>query len=527
MLDEWSRIHQVATRLEKPVLKLREICAAERAELKLFTGSGLTEDDRDSIEGYFISKFRQTQAHGLRRYAPGQKIHFYGGSDRKWYVSSVLSVDSSLWSAKHKIIDEFGSGADVELTPFNHAPSLMPVVEFDAFARSYVHSIRESSLRTTDALSGEMLDVLKDCVVMNVSLQSPASAAPLVTSHPLVDASDVNGLCEWFYTTHILRVDSSRTESVTAACVILTAPPAAGKTCAMLQLFVRTLDRGLAALDQNGSMELIPILIRVSDLQSRLLSEDPGSKDAFQSKWNWIDAYLSLVYGGSSDTYRMLRQAMMARRVVILLDGIDEAGQAREQLDSHILNVLAGQGFIMIVTSRPSGTQTERYSASGFQELKLSALSTEQQRSVIARRISEPESAEQLTRYVEDKVPNDARSGEKITGNPLMLSMVISIFRSSVSEDGEISMPENVSELYGIATSSMLKTIDSMNGAKQIHLILQGTFYQAHVAKTRTITEEHLWKAAINACKAIKSKSEWIEVEEVRAACATAFHMQT
>ena len=169
----------------------------------------------------------------------------------------------------------------------------------------------------------------------------------------------------------------------------------------------------------------------------------------------------------------------------------------------------------MIVTSRPSSTQSERYSASGFQELKLSSLSTEQQRSVIARRISEPASAEQLAKYVEDKVPNDARSGEKITGNPLMLSMVVSIFRSSVSEDGEISMPENVSELYGIATSSMLKTIDSMDGAKQIHLVLQGTFYQAHVAKTRTITEEHLWKAAINASKAIKSKSEWMEIEEV------------
>jgi hypothetical protein len=47
-------------------------------------------------------------------------------------------------------------------------------------------------------------------------------------------------------------------------------------------------------------------------------------------------------------------QAMAARRTLILLDGLDEGGRAREEIQRHVAEVLAPQGHVMLVTSRPA-----------------------------------------------------------------------------------------------------------------------------------------------------------------------------
>ena len=84
--------------------------------------------------------------------------------------------------------------------------------------------------------------------------------------------------------------------------------------------------------------ELVPILIKVQELQSSLL-QAPG---LFAKTWNWVDAFLQLKH--SAATYRMLRQAMASRRALFLLDGLDEGGERREQIERHVLEVLAPQG---------------------------------------------------------------------------------------------------------------------------------------------------------------------------------------
>ena len=133
-------------------------------------------------------------------------------------------------------------------------------------------------------------------------------------------------------------------------CVLVTAGPAAGKTCLMSQLVMHVVLRG--SYDEGESFsakasewtpapdDLVPILIRVQDLQRKLLANSEG---AFSSSWNWADAYLRVVHGVNSELYRFLRQALMARRALLLLDGIDEAGKAREAIERHVSEVLAPQ----------------------------------------------------------------------------------------------------------------------------------------------------------------------------------------
>ena len=79
-----------------------------------------------------------------------------------------------------------------------------------------------------------------------------------------------------------------------------------------------------------AALSFVPVVIRVQDLQKRLLSDE----EAFAHSWNWVDSYLSQLHGDSSEMYRFLRQAMMARRVLLLLDGLDEGGKARERYAS-------------------------------------------------------------------------------------------------------------------------------------------------------------------------------------------------
>ena len=122
--------------------------------------------------------------------------------------------------------------------------------------------------------------------------------------------------------------------------------------------------------------------VKVQLLQRRLL-QDEG---AFAASWNWVDAFLKAEHGAASpDHYLMLRQALMARRVVLLLDGIDEGGVARERIERHVADILLPQGFTMLCTSRPSGLNEARFVS--FQRLKLSPLADAQQELVVKRRL--------------------------------------------------------------------------------------------------------------------------------------------
>jgi hypothetical protein len=104
---------------------------------------------------------------------------------------------------------------------------------------------------------------------------------------------------------------------------------------------------------------LVPILVRSHELEAKL--SQPRSRTLFAHSWNWVDAFLQSEYGAGTDIYRFLRQAMLARRALLLIDGLDEGGTARAAIERHIVDVLAPQGHTMVVTSRPAGRFSKGY----------------------------------------------------------------------------------------------------------------------------------------------------------------------
>ena len=56
-----------------------------------------------------------------------------------------------------------------------------------------------------------------------------------------------------------------------------------------------------------------------------------------------------------------------ARRALLLIDGLDEGGQLRSQIEMHVIEVLAPQGHPLLITSRPAGIEETRFA--GFRRL--------------------------------------------------------------------------------------------------------------------------------------------------------------
>ena len=108
-------------------------------------------------------------------------------------------------------------------------------------------------------------------------------------------------------------------------------------------------------------------------------------RPVFAAAWNWVDAYLRVVYAGNLEFYQLLRQGMLARRAIILLDGLDEGGRVREQVERHVTQVLAPQGHVMLVSSRPNGVQENLFDEC-FHRIELCPLTDEQQKQVILHR---------------------------------------------------------------------------------------------------------------------------------------------
>ena len=434
-------------------------------------------------------------------------------------------------SKEHILQTSAGKRLEVLLHPWNHGPADMACEKFDSLRKRHARSMKGQHATLVDALTGRRLDVIDQCVPVEIA---PIEGRPPLTyaasAHKQVEVTDVESLAAWLMTKHAARCRDG--VASTHLCILLTAGPASGKTCLMSQLVTHVLKD-----DVKG--HLVPVLLRVQKLQ-RMLSM-PKKSSAFSKSWNWVDAYLQAEYGATSDQYAMLRQAMASRRALLLIDGIDEGGKARESIERHVTEVLAVQGHPMLVTSRPAGLNEEAFAGS-FHRLRLLPLTDQQQLQVTEQRAGS--NCEALTRYVAEKVPLDMETGARVTGNPLMLSVVISLFesRQAQAQAGQLSggtpgdslhggqgvavaaaskavlaeMPETTVALYDMASNAVLERegllvmtashddASKSRGEKHArsvvpHLtaLLQATFFEAHAAQRRVIEESQLEEAAL------------------------------
>ena len=214
-----------------------------------------------------------------------------------WLDAEVLSADESAWSGKHtlKRIDSEGVASsgdgtfEMQLVPLNHAPREMPSASFEGMRQRYYRTLRAQHASIIDALSGRRLDVKDHCVPIAIQQTSVAEdshlGAPAAAAQQELRDSvkDVETLCVYLHKMQEQRVHESQLPGkvVRSQSVLLTAGPAAGKTCLISQMIIHSID---------AQTELVPVMIRVQDLQKRLLAKEESVVDLFRTSWNWIGA---------------------------------------------------------------------------------------------------------------------------------------------------------------------------------------------------------------------------------------------
>jgi hypothetical protein len=155
---------------------------------------------------------------------------------------------------------------------------------------------------------------------------------------------------------------------------------------------------------------------------------------------------------------RFLAQAVAERRVLFLIDGMDEAGAMRDEVEAFVAEELVGRGHRVVVSSRESGFSDKLQrvlESSNHQVVQLLPLSMAQQHSMISARL-EHEQAVKLMAQVGD--PHLV----ELAQNPLMLTMVLSVFKSM-----EGKLPAKRCELYKSALDAMLDRADAVRKQRQ------------------------------------------------------------
>ena len=477
-----------------------------------------------------IVRFEQTEANvlswtteaiskagtlGARDYAEGQQLIVHC-ADGVWRDAVVVDPPSPDGDISHLLLvdsdedvwedgDSFGTETRITLYPFNHAPRELSIAHFDIIRARWTRTMRSQHATLVDPLTGVRHDVtklgvrlkkLKHTVVKSLTSLIGSKAQGELRC-PLDDEGDAESFTEWLQRAHSLRCNGDATFK---ASLMLTGAPASGKSCLLKQIVIHLID-GNERLDGN----LIPIHIRAHELQSRLLNEDGH---IFGQAWNWIDAYMKIVHGHDSETYSMLRQALMSRRALVLIDGIDECGVVRERIVRHITEILAPQGHMVVITSRPTREPIKAF-GEFFHHLELQPLSDEQQHELIASRMNKTETIK-LNNWIRNKMPLEPTQGDqdvkrRLTASPLMLEFLISLHdhRHLV---GSTQMPLTVVEMYEMACNVMLSRVErTESGAiaakvaePHVSRLLEAIFLETHNARVRVIEEEHLLMAALS-----------------------------
>jgi hypothetical protein len=105
---------------------------------------------------------------------------------------------------------------------------------------------------------------------------------------------------------------------------------------------------------------IIPLLIPVPELVNRLSKAEAnvakgivaaGSCNPFRDGESLIDTYLRSCFGDDTQRYFMLAQALQSHRVLLLFDGLDEAGRYLGRVE-RCLTALVAQDHRVIVTAR-------------------------------------------------------------------------------------------------------------------------------------------------------------------------------
>ena len=184
-----------------------------------------------------LGEYRATGGGGERRYGAGQWLTVRQ-PDGQW-TDAQVSTDG----APPRLAD----GQELALHPWNHAPRELVKGDYERLREWWMRTLRVEHSNITDALTGKRLDVLQQCVAINMDAGGQRVAINMDAggrrrparrrrddTEERDDVQDARTLGRLLHTYHADRCKGGAVDTVAAA--LLTGPPAAGKTSLMSQV---------------------------------------------------------------------------------------------------------------------------------------------------------------------------------------------------------------------------------------------------------------------------------------------------
>ena len=324
----------------------------------------------------------------------------------------------------------------IVLNEFNHCVQTFPSAESYERSRSdYLSQVIDDHLYLEDAITGlgaRVLDVTVKVSILtsreaaatgDASLRIKLREARLKQPEQFALWSKVRDVTDLVQ--RLCLPSPRRLLGVHAVQhVLIRSQPSSGKTWCIQQLAYCLATQ----LQKNHTTEpnpvrLVPLVCAVKKLFSILHQNhraqvasdgEAGGTNADFDAWlsqqiaqrrNLLLNYIEFVYAGEEKTVQMLRQAFELRGVVLLLDGIDEAGGRRQVLENFVLQVLCPMGIRIVATSRPDGMTLKFCEA--FTIMNLAPLTHDQEEKALRLQLEGDELARRVVEFSRVRRKND------------------------------------------------------------------------------------------------------------------------
>ena len=215
----------------------------------------------------------------------------------------------------------------------------------------------------------------------------------------------------------------SSTRVSTGKPLLITGPAASGKStltkqyaCHLAKLFVEA-----SAVAKSRRAWLVPLRITVLELAKTMESEKLTRTDDILAE------HINKTFNASPGIAAMLLEMRDQRRLLVVLDGIDECAGARTELEPYIGKKLAHEVLLCLTGRDHCVRQTALFEA--FVQFRIQLLTNEQQRFIAAARLSASEVRKgeiPLDERVENFMEHVLRDFSEVARTPLLLNMLIS-----------------------------------------------------------------------------------------------------
>eukprot|EP00746_Dinoflagellata_sp_MGD_P070118 gnl/MRDRNA2_/MRDRNA2_28690_c0_seq1.p1 gnl/MRDRNA2_/MRDRNA2_28690_c0~~gnl/MRDRNA2_/MRDRNA2_28690_c0_seq1.p1 ORF type:complete len:1160 (+),score=215.30 gnl/MRDRNA2_/MRDRNA2_28690_c0_seq1:391-3480(+) len=331
----------------------------ERRESTLL-GYGDDGDADVRLDGNLTSEplgNRTHRAAGVYRYACGQALMiflgpgFVGGNTTvrlpiggRWLDAVIIKSPGPNEGNRHEMFVSVTEGSreqrlhvSIDVNSINHSPAWLKAADYERAARRYEQTLISQHSYTHHPVTRAHLDV----TLLNFDFSCEASKRP----QDEVEA--------------VLALSSQREQGLhKSPCLIVLGAPSSGKTSLCKRLAMSCIRK------RNG---LVPLLMDGIGL-AEVAKKRPGR--------DLIEELIVLRYSKGTKQHLMLRQALCARRIVIIIDGLDEGLELEPWIEDYVLR-LGRSGQRVVCTSQPENGR--KLQANHFKTLRLMPLSKEAQ----------------------------------------------------------------------------------------------------------------------------------------------------